>query len=298
VEILAIENNSLKMTNDIFISYTQPDKVVAFKIHDLLQANGLRSWIDKSENYGLKSGNYFGGQLVKAIQDSKLFVLVYSSNTNSSPDVIKELSIANDKQKHVFKLDNSPYTDKDLAYCLAVVQHIDATGINRDGAYFILLNNLKFALTDFKPSKKLTTDKILLNNGLKFLKQKDYANAEAVLSQYNSIAFEDLDAKFYLAISIAGGKKPKKLDGLIVRKIELLLMPCIDQSEYGHINVLLAYIRFGYYELNGFIEPQPDADTLLQNIQPEFEKLNEILFHFNDPDNEVWALIYSAIHNS
>jgi len=50
--------------------------------------------------------------------------------------------------------------------------------------------------------------------------------------------------------------------------------------------------------LNSFIEPQPDADTLLQNIQPEFEKLNEILFHFNDPDNEVWALIYSAIHNS
>jgi len=285
------------MTSDIFISYTQPNKIVAFTIHDLLQSNGLKSWIDKSPNYGIVSGKYFGEQIVEAIGGCKLFVLVYSEYSNRSTEVIKELSNADDKEKHVFRLDNSPYDPK-LAYCLKGLHHIDATGENLKSAYSILLNNLKLSLTNFKQSTKLSTDKILLNNGLRFLKQKDYENAETVLKQYNSIAHEDMNAKFYLAISIAGGKKPKKLDGLIVRKIESLLMPCIDQSEYDHINVLLAYIRFGYYTLNGFFEPQPDSDILLQNIQPEVEKLNEILFHFNDPDNEVWALIYSAIHNS
>jgi TIR domain len=284
------------MSNDIFISYTQPDKDVAFTIHDLLQSNGLRSWIDTSANYGVISGNYFGDQIVRAIKECKLFVLVYSNYSNVSTEIIKEISNAGNKEKHVFKLDNSNYSDK-LAYFLTGLHYIDATGENLKAAYLILLNNLKLALTNFGQRTQLSTDKILLNNGLKFLKQKQYENAEAILAQYDSIAYNDIDAKFYLAISIGRGKKPRKLDGLIVRRIESLLNPYIGQSGYGHINVLLAFIRFGYYTMNGYIEPQPDTSKLLQNVRSDIEKLNEILFHFDDPDNEVWRLINSSKRN-
>jgi hypothetical protein len=123
------------------------------------------------------------------------------------------------------------------------------------------------------------------------LEQKNYQNAELVLEQYISIAYEDIDGKFYLAIAIAEGRKPRKLDGMVVKRIEALLMPCISQRDYGHINALLAFIRWGYYAMNGFIEPQPNADKLLNNLMLNKEKVEEILFHFYDPDNEVWGLL-------
>ena len=62
------------MDNEVFISYTQPEKNVAYAIHDLLQKNGIKSWIDKSAN-GIASGRYFGEQIVSAIKNCKLFIL-------------------------------------------------------------------------------------------------------------------------------------------------------------------------------------------------------------------------------
>jgi TIR domain len=277
------------MENETFISYTQPDKIIAFNIHDLLQKNSIKSWIDKSAD-GIVSGKYYGEQIVTAIKNCKLFILVHSDYANKSTEVIKEVRNADGKEIHIFKVDNSAYSDS-LDYNLKGLQYINASGNHLKEAYQILLHNIKMSLENYRQTKAISTDKILLNNGLKLLEQKNYQNAELVLEQYISIAYEDIDGKFYLAIAIAEGRKPRKLDGMVVKRIEALLMPCISQRDYGHINALLAFIRWGYYAMNGFIEPQPNADKLLNNLMLNKEKVEEILFHFYDPDNEVWGLL-------
>ncbi|MEJ0104135.1 MAG: toll/interleukin-1 receptor domain-containing protein [Bacteroidota bacterium] len=274
------------MDNEIFISYAQPDRNTAFAIHDLLQANGLKSWIDKSKN-GINTGDYFDKEIVKAIRNCKLFVLVHSIYSNISSVVIQEVRNASAKRKYIFKLDNSRYSD-DLALSLEGLHYIDAGGNNYQNAFHKLLNDLKAGLNIPSPGTNPSTDKILLNNGLKLLQTKNYKEAESALGQYSSIAPNDTDGKFYLTLAIAGGKKPRKLDGIIVKKIESLLLPCISHPQYGHINVLLALIKYGYYTMNGFIDPQPDSYELLNQVQLDKEKAKEIMFHVCDPDNTVW----------
>jgi hypothetical protein len=274
------------MENETFISYTQPDKIIAFNIHDLLQKNGIKSWIDRSTD-GMISGKYYGEQIVAAIKNCKLFILVHSDYANRSTEVIKEVRNANGKEIHVFKVDNSAYSDS-LNYDLRGLHYINATGNHLIEAYQILLRNVKLSLGNYRQTTATSTDKILLNNGLKLLEQKNYQDAEPVLRQYNSIAYDDIDGKFYLALAIASGRRPKKLDSRVVKRIEALLLPYISQPDHGHINALLAFIKWGYYNLNGFIEPQPDAEELLSDLMLDTEKVKEILFHFYDPENEVW----------
>ena len=82
------------MPNDVFISYCQPDKPEAQYIHDLLQANGIASWIAVSKSNGIRSGNGYDGQIVKAIEGSRVFLLVYSRYVNESMEVSRRSGTA------------------------------------------------------------------------------------------------------------------------------------------------------------------------------------------------------------
>ena len=54
------------MQHDVFISYTQPDRNMALRIHELFQAQGLTSWIAVSKSNGIAVGQGFEGEIVAA----------------------------------------------------------------------------------------------------------------------------------------------------------------------------------------------------------------------------------------
>ena len=78
------------MKSDVFISYSSKDKDVAFILCEALENEGIICWIAPRD---VKAGHY-ATSIVEGIESSKLFVLLFSQNSNDSTPVLNELEMA------------------------------------------------------------------------------------------------------------------------------------------------------------------------------------------------------------
>jgi TolB-like protein/Flp pilus assembly protein TadD len=113
---------------DIFISYSSKDRAEAEQLIELLGSAGLSVWIDRS---GIDVATSWSGEIVQAINDCKAFVVLLSSNSLESHNVIKEVSLASEKRKKILPLDLEPVQlTKDFEYQLAGIQRAPMTNID------------------------------------------------------------------------------------------------------------------------------------------------------------------------
>ena len=99
------------MNRDIFISYSSKESEVAMKVCDYLESNGIACWIaPRNVNHGLS----FAPQIVQAIKNCKVLVLLASRNTNGSEHVSSEVSFAFDNHKIIipFRLEKFEFSDE------------------------------------------------------------------------------------------------------------------------------------------------------------------------------------------
>lgn len=82
------------MAVDVFISFSSADRELAERIYDRLQKFGMAPWMSSRD---ILPGMDYQGSIVDAIQHSKVVLLVFSSETNHSAEVVKELSLASTK---------------------------------------------------------------------------------------------------------------------------------------------------------------------------------------------------------
>ena len=80
---------------DIFISYSSKDQEIADKIADNLMRAGFRTWIATRD---IKEGSY-AKQIMQAIREAKLFLVVISKNSISSEQVKNEIDRAFNRVK-------------------------------------------------------------------------------------------------------------------------------------------------------------------------------------------------------
>jgi hypothetical protein len=78
-------------TFDIFVSYASPDKEVAEALVSSLEERGAKCWIAPRN---IDPGSDYGGEIIKGIQNSVLFVLVFSAHSNKSKHVLREVDRA------------------------------------------------------------------------------------------------------------------------------------------------------------------------------------------------------------
>ncbi len=78
------------MSYDVFLSYSRQDEKFVVTLRDLLEKNGVRCWRDK-DNIGL--GNW-AEKIVDAIDNVPIVILVFSSNSQNSENVLKELTLS------------------------------------------------------------------------------------------------------------------------------------------------------------------------------------------------------------
>ena len=278
------------MAHDIFISYTQPDKIQAFAVHDMFEANGLQSWIATSREHGIAPGDDFEATIVKAVAASKIFVLVYSKHCNNSQHVKRELRQMKDGQQLlIVRLDNSDYHEL-LSYYLAGAQWMDATVKDPHEILNDLLRATKKAMGIFKPAEFDSTDKFLLNNGLKLLQNKMYREAEKELHQYGNINPGNSFAKFALVISMIRARNTRKLGDFEAERMQEILVPHLTGSDNTCIKILLAIIKNGYYTGNGFRQTMPSSEELVYRILPinRDENAGIIIYHLH-PEDLVWV---------
>ena len=78
------------MAGQIFISYRRADKAWAQKLHSQLRAEGVEAWYDAQ----VGAGEDWRSTTARALEDSKIFVLLFSENAARSSDIAKELAAA------------------------------------------------------------------------------------------------------------------------------------------------------------------------------------------------------------
>ena len=78
------------MAGEIFISYRRADQRWARLLHEKLRAEGVEAWFDAQ----VGAGEDWRIATAQALEDSRIFVLLFSSNAAASSDIAKELAAA------------------------------------------------------------------------------------------------------------------------------------------------------------------------------------------------------------
>jgi formylglycine-generating enzyme required for sulfatase activity len=112
------------MAHDVFISYSSKDKVIADAVCAKLENNQIRCWIAPRD---ILPGMEYGQALVEAIKKSRLVVLVLSSNSNVSSQVMREIerAVSNEIPIIPLRIDNVLPSDS-MEFYLSSVHWLDA----------------------------------------------------------------------------------------------------------------------------------------------------------------------------
>jgi formylglycine-generating enzyme required for sulfatase activity len=112
------------MPHDVFISYVEEDRTQAIQTCDVLELAGIHCWIAPRD---ITPGRTWGAAIIEAITQCRVMVLIFSSRTNLSRQVARELERADSKRVRVvpFRIENAPPSG-DLEFFLGSIQWVDA----------------------------------------------------------------------------------------------------------------------------------------------------------------------------
>ena len=79
------------MAHDVFVSYAHQDRTVANAVCATLEAHGIRCWIAPRD---ILPGSDWGAAIIDALQEAKAMVLVFSSGSNDSDQIKREVERA------------------------------------------------------------------------------------------------------------------------------------------------------------------------------------------------------------
>jgi hypothetical protein len=111
-------------TPQIFISYASPDKIAAVEVCEVLESVGLLCWIAPRN---IRPGKNFGEEIVLAIRDCRILVLLLSPSANKSPHVLQEVDRAFSQGREILILRVEDVEARGaLEYYLSGKQWLDA----------------------------------------------------------------------------------------------------------------------------------------------------------------------------
>lgn len=112
------------MAHDVFISHSNIDKAVAHAACATFEQNGIRCWIAPRDVPG---GSEWAEAIIDAIETSKVMVLIFSTHSNESRQVRREIELAVSRGLTIMplRLEQIEPT-RSMAYYMAGVHWIDA----------------------------------------------------------------------------------------------------------------------------------------------------------------------------
>ncbi|MCM2312167.1 MAG: FlgO family outer membrane protein, partial [Steroidobacteraceae bacterium] len=114
------------MSYDVCISYSSKDRERILRMAEQLRGAGVSVWIDQG---GIDAAALWTAEIVKAIDGCKVLLLALSAAAAESPNVVKEVSLALDRKKHILPVNLEPVeVPVALRYPLAGIQHVDLFG--------------------------------------------------------------------------------------------------------------------------------------------------------------------------
>ena len=132
------------MARDVFISYSQPDQACAYELVERVEGAGLECWIAPRD---IAPSADWAAEIIDAISSARTMILVFSANSNESPQVRREVERAVHKNLCIlpFRIENV-LPSKSLEYFLSAQHWMDAFSVPREPHYARLCAYLKSQL--------------------------------------------------------------------------------------------------------------------------------------------------------
>ena len=120
----------------MFISYARPDKPIADAVCAKLESANIRCWIAPRD---VPPGMEFPAAIIQGIEGSLIMVLVFSSHSNVSPHVLREITSAVNKGIIIvpFRIEEIQ-PSQSMEYLISVPHWLDAITPPLD-QYLVLL---------------------------------------------------------------------------------------------------------------------------------------------------------------
>lgn len=205
----------------VFISYKRADKDKVFPLKEKIEtAIGEPCWIDLD---GIESDAQFVNVIMQAIDDSEIFLFMYSKEHSCITDyekdwTVREINYAQDQGKRIVfvKIDKAPLT-KWFKFIFGLKQQVDATSLesfNRlinDLCSWLEINNIQ-AMSELKSSENLDLDSLRIKK--KYTKYMIFTIVSVlVLSLSGIMIYYNEDAYFVKWIkSTHASKKYQRID--------------------------------------------------------------------------------------
>ena len=107
------------MAHDVFISHSAKDKTIADAVCATLESEGIRCWIAPRD---VMPGMEWGRSIIEAIEQARIMILVFTANSNASPQIRREVerAVNHDVAILPFRVENI-LPDKSLEYFIGNV---------------------------------------------------------------------------------------------------------------------------------------------------------------------------------
>lgn len=134
------------MARDIFVSYSQSDRDCAYELTHQLESQGFSVWIAPRD---VSPAAEWAAEIIDAISAARVMVLVFSSSSNASPQVRREVERAVHKDLRIlpFRIEDV-LPSKSLEYFLSAQHWLDGFPPPRAPHYERLGGCLRQWLTD------------------------------------------------------------------------------------------------------------------------------------------------------
>ncbi|MCL2634852.1 MAG: TIR domain-containing protein [Oscillospiraceae bacterium] len=143
------------MAHDVFISHSSKDKQAADAICHALESNGIKCWIAPRD---VKPGAEYAAEIMGGIKNSRIFLLVFSKDSNESKPVSKEIESAFNYEKTVipFRIEDVEMRDS-LRYYLSNLHWLDAFPDDTEFNSLVKVVKNSLGTADFIPIQEFST---------------------------------------------------------------------------------------------------------------------------------------------
>src|ERR1700686_614276 len=116
---------------EVFISYASHDAAVANAVVEILERHGIPCWIAPRD---VVPRSLYADEIVGAINDAKVVVLVLSEHALASPHVGKEIERASSKRRRIIVLrTDAAALTRSFEYFLSESQWVDVAALGMPG---------------------------------------------------------------------------------------------------------------------------------------------------------------------
>jgi hypothetical protein len=144
------------VAREVFVSYSQPDYDCAMALVERVERDGVNCWIAPRD---IAPSADWAAEIIDAISNARVMVLVFSASSNDSPQVRREVERAVHKQVSIlpFRIENV-LPSKSLEYFLSAQHWMDAFPPPREAHYARLCAYLKNQLPKLESIGSATAD--------------------------------------------------------------------------------------------------------------------------------------------